>query len=361
MYHLQARPPDPLNLTREPGLTCDRIRRVKCDKQKPECARCMKFGTKCDGYPSLEKVKPAIRTAPLKIRPWLGLKSRDQPLSSGAPLYQPPPSSIVRNEMEDRYFEAFRKDVIPEISGLWDNSFWDNIILTACDEPFIRDAVLAISAINLSIREDRKRPRTLEGATGGSKISTQHYQFALERFGRAVRTMRSTLTNDEQHLRKALIGCLLVFCFEGFQGYPKQALVHVISGYHLLQSWMIKKSHPLVLPNSIPPASSMIEKELMDAFNRLHTNAVTVMGDSCSEEAYVLEYASGEQVVQGMPKVFADFGEAHRYFVHVMKRCAVFVQVSLILQPLRITFSPLCWPFWCVRGVGLMHFLNCEL
>jgi hypothetical protein len=112
--------------------------------------------------------------------------------------------------------------------------------LTACDEPFIRDAVLAIAAINLSIKEDRKKPRTLEGGAGSSKISTKHYQFALERFSQAIRTMRTTLTNDEQHLRKALISCLLVFCFEGFQGYPKQALVHVISGYHLLQSWMIK-------------------------------------------------------------------------------------------------------------------------
>ena len=89
----------------------------------------------------------------------------------------------------------------------------------------------------------------------------------------------------------------------------------MISGYHLLQSWMIKQSHPLVLPNGTPPASSLIEKELMDAFNCLHTNAVTVMGDSCIGEAYILEYASGEQVVKDMPKVFADFGEAHRYFV----------------------------------------------
>jgi hypothetical protein len=162
-----------------------------------------------------------------------------------------------------------------------------------------------------------------------SKVSSKHYRFALERFGRAVRTMRSTLTNDEQDLRKALIGCLLVFCFEGFQGYPKQALIHAISGYHLLQSWMLKKSYPLVLPNSTPPVTSLIEKELMDAFNRLHTNAVTVMGDICSEEAYMLEHASGDKVVQNMPSTFADFQEAHRYFVHIMKRCAVFIQVRI--------------------------------
>jgi Fungal Zn(2)-Cys(6) binuclear cluster domain len=307
-----------------------RIRRVKCDEQRPECARCTKFGTNCDGYPSHQKGTPEVRNPPLKIRPWLGPKSRSLNPPSRAPPHQPRPSLIASNETEERYLQAFRKDVIPELSGIWDSSFWDSIVLTACHEPFIRDGVLAIAAINLSIKEDRRKLLTLGDGAGKSKASAKHYQFALERFGRAVRTMRSTLTNDEQHLRKALIGCLLVFCFEGFQGYPKQALVHVISGYHLLQSWMTKKSYPLVLPDSTPPASSLIEKELMDAFNRLHTNAVTVMGDSCSMETYALELASGETVLQQMPRQFANFREAHRYMIHIMKGVAVFVQVRMI-------------------------------
>ncbi|KAN0103232.1 hypothetical protein V8E51_011545 [Hyaloscypha variabilis] len=316
-------------------ITC-KIRRVKCDETKPSCLRCKKFGTKCDGYPSIEKRgKHPIRAVPLKIRPWMGPKFQASVPLSRAPLYQVPKSNIFRNEAENRYFDAFRMDVIPEISGIWDDSFWGNIVLTACDEPFILDAVLAIAAISLSIKENRRTLENLVDGTVDSKVSSKHYRFALERFGRAVRTMRSTLTNDEQDLRKALIGCLLVFCFEGFQGYPKQALIHAISGYHLLQSWMLKKSYPLVLPNSTPPVTSLIEKELMDAFNRLHTNAVTVMGDICSEEAYMLEYASGDKVVQNMPSTFADFQEAHRYFVHIMKRCAVFIQmaVGLSLDP----------------------------
>lgn len=287
---------------------------------------------KCDGYRTLLKPGPAAQEN-LKIRPWPGLKPRALAPSSSVPLYRLPSELLVRNETEDRYFQAFRQDVIPEISGIFDNSFWNTVILPACDESFIRNAVLAIAAINLSIKESRRKPQTLGAGASHSKSSAQHYQFALERYGRAVRTMRSTLTNEEQHLRKALIGCLLVFCFEGFQGYPKQALVHVISGYHLLQNWMIKKSYLLVLPNDAPRASSQIENELLDAFNRLHTNAVTMIGDSCSAEAHNLEQANGDQVVEGMPKVFSDFGEAHRYFVHVMKRCAVFAQIAVGLGP----------------------------
>lgn len=317
-----------------------RIRRVKCDEQKPECARCTKFGVKCDGYLKLHKEQPPTRTAPLKIRPWLGPKSLTT--SSRVPLYHRPPALVVRTDIEGRYFEAFRREVIPEISGIWDNSFWDSIVLTACDEPFIQDAVLAIAAISLSIKERRSKQLILGDGMPDSEASAKHYTFALERYGRAVRTMRSTLTNDEQHLRKALIGCLLVFTFEGFQGYPKQALVHAISGYHLLQRWMIKRSYPLVLPNSAPPATSLIEKELMDAFNRLHANAVTAVGDSCPLDLHVLEDASGDQELENMPKVFADFGEAHRYFVLIMKRCAVFLQVC-VLQYLQ--FSILLFKF----------------
>jgi len=330
MHYLQARLSE-LHWRGVRILTDVRIRRVKCDETKPHCIRCTKFGTKCDGYPDIEKkAKSQTRTGPLKIRPWLGPKTQALVAPSRAPLRQAPSIIIFPTETENLYFDAFRKDIIPEISGIWDNSFWDSIVLTACDEPFILDAVLAIAAISLSIKETRTTTRTLEDGTSDPRVSSKHYQFALERFGRAVRTMRSTLTNGEQHLRKALIGCLLVFCFEGFQGYPKQALIHVISGYHLLQSWMIKKSFSLVLPNSTPPVTSLIEKELMDAFNRLYTNAVTVTGDLCSAEAYVLENASGEKVIQNMPQTFADFSEAHRYFVHIMKRCAVFIQVRVI-------------------------------
>ena len=249
--------------------------------------------------------------------------------SSHAPLYRLPPAQLFQNELEARYFRTFRSDIINEISGIWDHSFWNRVILPGCDEPFIRDIVLAISAINLSIKESRKRAKTLEDG-GSLATSRKHYQFALERYGRAVRTMRTTLTNEERHLRKALIGCLLVFCFEGFQGYPKQALIHVVSGYHLLQDWLISKSYLIVRPNNASSCSSLIENELMDAFNRLHTNAVTVIGDSCTTEAFMREQANGDRVVDTMPKVFADFDEAQRYFVHVMKRCAVFVAVSII-------------------------------
>jgi hypothetical protein len=54
----------------------------------------------------------------------------------------------------------------------------------------------------------------------------------------------------------------------------------------------------------------------------------------------MLGYAGGEQVVKDMPKAFADFGEVHRYFVHIMKRCVVFVQVRALHETLSTTFLP---------------------
>jgi hypothetical protein len=86
-------------------------------------------------------------------------------------------------------------------------------------------------------------------------------------------------------------------------------------------------SYSTVLPNSAPFASNLIENELLDAFNRLHTHAVTVIGDSCTFETHNLEQANGDRVLENMPKVFSDFEELHQYFIHFMKRCAVIVQV----------------------------------
>jgi hypothetical protein len=68
---------------------------------------------------------------------------------------------------------------------------------------------------------------------------------------------------------------------------------------------MIKKSYLLVLPNNAPSASNLIKNKFLDAFNRLHTNAVTIR-DSCTTKAHNLEQVNGDQILDNMPKVFSN-------------------------------------------------------
>jgi hypothetical protein len=305
-------------------LKYNRIRRVKCDEARPQCLRCLKFGAECDGYPFPSEHQPAKKTrVTFKIRPWSGPGLKSESLAQKSRLLpvqiqQLRPDISFQNETEQRYFRAFRYDVIPQISGVFHSSFWNHIILPTChdeDAPFIRDGVLALAAVSLSTRESHH-----------PKNSSRHYQFGLERYGRAVRAMRSMLSNEERHLRKALIGCLLVFCFEVLLGYPKQALLHATSGYHLLQNCMVKNSHPLIRPKNIPHASSLIEDELFDTFNMLHLHAVSAIGDACAPESNEIEQVNSNEVMTNMPPAFSDLNEAQRYLIVIFKRVATFVQ-----------------------------------
>lgn len=303
-----------------------RIRRVKCDEARPQCLRCLKFGLECDGFPIIAPgYQRAKSKCALKIRPWNGPGSgpKSRPLAqrfhlSPSQLLQPPPDISFQNATEQTYFQAFRYDVIPEISGVFNASFWNHIVLPTChdrDAPFVRDMILAIAAIRLSTGESQH-------SNGPSK----HHQFALERYDQAVRAMRSMLSNEARHLRQALISCLLVFCFEGFLGYPKQALLHARSGYHLLQNWMVKSSRPLMRLRCTPTASSLIEDELFDTFNILHLHAVTIIGDTYTPESHEFEQAYSDEILANMSLAFSDLGEAHRYFTAIVKRIAAFVQ-----------------------------------
>jgi hypothetical protein len=109
---------------------------------------------------------------------------------------------------------------------------------------------------------------------------------------------------------------LLVFCFEDFLGCPKQALLHAISGYHLLQNGMVKNSHPLIRLKRTPHASSLIEDELFHTFNMFHLHAVSVIGDTCTPESPEIEQVNSDKVMTNMSPAFSDLCEAQVPYSH---------------------------------------------
>ena len=102
---------------------------------------------------------------------------------------------------------------MPELTGLLRSSLWNRIILQACHRhSYVRDAVIALAALKESIYP--------AGGAASKDLSAQHYSFALCEYGKAIRNMREALavSNEAEKVRKALIGCILVFCFESLQG-----------------------------------------------------------------------------------------------------------------------------------------------
>ena len=105
---------------------------------------------------------------------------------------------------------------------------------------------------------------------------TPRYQIALQQYGRAVKTMREKLTGRENNLREALIGCLLVICFESLQKNYEGALTHSISGCALMQDWLNSRynesSYTLDASGKdgiASPAKNVVEDKLVQAFARL--------------------------------------------------------------------------------------------
>ena len=93
----------------------------------------------------------------------------------------------------------------------------------------------------------------------------------IDLYRRAIRAMRSSLATREtrDNPRKALIGGLLVCCFEGLDGNSFTTLSHARSGNELLRDWLKNLKWKAHNAGICSPVSEIIEDELVQAFARL--------------------------------------------------------------------------------------------
>lgn len=80
--------------------------------------------------------------------------------------------------------------------------------------------------------------------------------------------MRTAFSDGLQDMRRALIACLLVFCFESYIGNQVAAITHAQSGISLLHQWKPPKK-TLATTTIQSPAPHIVEDELVQAFARL--------------------------------------------------------------------------------------------
>ena len=136
------------------------------------------------------------------------------------------PSSTLRfaDETEERFFRTFQNETAAELEGWFDSSFWHRLILQACvEEPFTQKVVIAVAAMSTS----KKLLRNAGPDTGTSHraIVAQQTEFAYKQYQKALQQMRTALERAGDS-RKALIGCILVCCFESLVGNIASAHAH---------------------------------------------------------------------------------------------------------------------------------------
>ncbi|KAK0101731.1 hypothetical protein ONS95_006886 [Cadophora gregata] len=299
-----------------------KARRVKCDEAKPWCKRCIKFGVDCDGYPA---PKGHPRTAK-HLRPRVQAAGSIVPSAGRTVIYSMEPVRLFEDEQEGRCFRIYCDEMAYQLKGPFKTSLWSQLIPQVSHaEPFIRHAIIALGAM-------RKITHGPDNAGEGFQLSPANapdFFYALRQYEKALQGMRQTIADGRKDIQKALIACILVFCFETLTNKMNNAVVNAESGLLLLHSWMREN-----LPNHVGCNPSKewqdhrIEEDLMIAFSTLDLQVLFFRdGRPARTHEYVINSADGS--IAQMPAEFGTLKAAHNFWMLIMRRNYHFIVMVL--------------------------------
>ena len=242
-----------------------RLRRVKCDEGKPACARCLKFGIRCEGYrdPYLAGEEKATGRHQFKV---LSFTHRDEtilsPLSAVVVF-----SSPFHDPGLNRYFLFFQEHTIPELYGTFDEGLFSHIALQACyTEPALMCIVAAIGAVDKSFQSQYIDRNASE--------ASMHRHQALLSYGQALTGIQRLASTPTAHTpRIILLAALLIFCFQNILGDVSAARGQITSAIHLLQRQLAKKA--TTYRHTRSSTNTDFEHILVAAFARLDNGIIS--------------------------------------------------------------------------------------
>lgn len=223
-------------------------------------------------------------------------------------------TSIFADDNEQRYFQFFCDSTAKEFTGFqFRNDTWTSLIPQACyDEPFVKHAVIALAALNKTIQAARI-------ITGGKSFDFReggldsHHKFALQHYSNAVQRMNEALSSGA-NIRTAIIGCLLIVCFETLHGNIELSLSHLRSGLILFQEWISQNQHPQKrLTGITSPAPHVVEDSLFHCMSRLDIQQMTYH-DTRTIAIHHSMKNEGQEAIEYMPSTFPDLATARAYW-----------------------------------------------
>ncbi|KAE9363317.1 hypothetical protein N431DRAFT_357255 [Stipitochalara longipes BDJ] len=292
--------------------TC-KNRRVKCDEGRPSCQKCQRYGTECGGYLPRGKKSESERVfITAKILP------KDQcqisRLSDIPLIYSIQSGRRFRNEQESRYFRIYCDETSLCITGAFQSALWKRLIPQASEvEPFIRHAMIAVGALT-KLAKDKKK-NLAPDAAGPT--------YALKKYDESLQGMRKAIARGDCDVRKVLIACLLIFCFETLQGNFSAAISHAERGLMLFYQSVS------TIELGGPSPAQMLEGDLMHAYAGLDLYIV-FFRDTRSEEIHRALISHQNLLISQMPTVFSDLEEARKFWFMIMRRNYHFSKLASI-------------------------------
>ncbi|EXJ96279.1 hypothetical protein A1O1_01405 [Capronia coronata CBS 617.96] len=223
-------------------LTC-KIRRKKCDEEKPFCRRCTSTGRKCDGYltqssphtstsndapsttPEPELKRPRTHTGANSLSPVLAEMRQGPVYDHDSVDIVRPPSNVMFETDNDFYcFDFFRSRTGPEFAAYFDSSIWRTYLIRACyQHPTVLAATVAVGAVH----------RRFE--LGISREAFEYCDLSNQMYQRALRRLSDDIASGHPNVAEInMITAKLFSVFETFQGNHELAQMHLAAGLKAL-------------------------------------------------------------------------------------------------------------------------------
>ncbi|GFG19129.1 putative C6 transcription factor [Aspergillus udagawae] len=194
-------------------LTC-KIRRVKCDEEKPTCRRCRSSGRKCDGYASPSS-STARQSTDLRIIQYTSQVSEPMKMSM-FPSFHRPLAGCDYRALEFFHFQTV---------ACFGSRAGDFLLRAAYHDATVRVAATALGSLHRAFVRD-----------GPAVPQSALTRYALQQYSSAIHLALNQIpVSERQSTDSILIMCVLFFCFESLQGHFRNAVQHGIAGLRILR------------------------------------------------------------------------------------------------------------------------------
>ena len=214
----------------------NRIRKVKCDENKPFCQKCVDTGRTCDGYESPFRF---FTSQPINNAHAGGIK-----LGVGLQPIRPTLAEIAPQDIDllNRYFST--KTMFDVKLGCEEEA--RQVLQASLTDPLIRHAVLSLRAL----REDFE---TSGDVPASIAQQTPSYDFGVQQYCMALGGLASNLSSPGSNgLKSALLCCQIFISIEQLRANYAAMAQHIIRGLRIMHEYRARPG--LVAANKLVPA-----------------------------------------------------------------------------------------------------------
>lgn len=214
----------------------NRIRKVKCDENKPFCQKCVDTGRTCDGYESPFRFfasQPVNSAHAGGITPGPGLQS-----------IRPTLTEITPQDIDllNRYFST--KTMLDVKLGCDEEA--RQVLQASLTDPSIRYAVSSLRALREDLETSGEIPVSVAQ-------QTPSYDYGLQQYCMALSGLASNLSSpNSSGLKSALLCCQIFISIEQVQGNYAAMAQHIIQGLRIMHEYRARPN--FVAANKVVPA-----------------------------------------------------------------------------------------------------------